>query len=246
MCHILSTWLWAGEQRKYYFNFIEGPWGARTSGRILAVLNYPPCFFVCFTLEGNLLFWVHQSLWVGGLRWGLPAEHCNALINKCKIQECVSTKTFPRDFTTVDSGVKVYPQGQTKQMHCFGDGLCSVEYVNYLWCTFSCTASKVTRYLLLKPFPNSILHPTTTSFALILFNGRILQPQQKPTCQKWKGESLTETWLSRSLLLSAIYIQSGNKSKQGELRPFAPNLRLQSKSWPTACLISMGSLCVWE
>lgn len=28
-------------------------------------------------------------------------------------------------------------------------------------------------------------------------------------------------------------------------QPFAPKLRLQSKSWPTACLISVGSLGVW-
>lgn len=48
-----------------------------------AVLNYALWFFVCFRLKRNLPVkkWprgVHNSLFVGGLRWGLPAELCNA------------------------------------------------------------------------------------------------------------------------------------------------------------------------
>lgn len=58
-------------------------------------------------------------------------------------------------------------------------------------------------------------------------------------------KSLFETWLSCSLLLSAIYLQTTDTSKRGEISLLLQSSSCKAKSWPTACLISVGSLGVW-
>lgn len=116
-----------------------------------------------------------------------------------------------------------------KQMqYCFGNGLCWVDYVCYLVDTFNHTLQK----LCFRILPTKPIFWVPEKFHLgFLLHWFCFMEKSQPHqySSKMKSKSLTETWLSSSLLLSVIYLQA---SKQGELSFFAPNLRLQIKSWP--------------
>lgn len=138
---------------------------------------------------------------------------------------------------------------------CYNSCLDEAQWNNcIIWCSYfpSFCDTRMKHYLLniLKSSRNSILdHETSTIFffTLVLFHDSITAAHKKKTSTfSLRLKSLPVWNLIILFTFTVCYLLTNYRHEQTRSdQPFAPKLRLQSKSWPTACLISVGSLGVW-
>lgn len=120
---------------------------------------------------------------------------------------------------------------------CYNSCLDEAQWNNcIIWCSYfpSFCDTRMKHYLLniLKSSRNSILDPETSTIFFLLWFCFMIASQPHTSTFSLRLKSLFETWLSCSLLLSAIYLQTTETSKRGEISLLLQSSGCKAKADP--------------